>query len=169
MDPRIQRELTLARKVALAGAIIMTLFTIVTFLGTIVIYLAYRQVGITETYTGLWWLRSMLSEFLGFFSFCALTRFLLLFASISKPDLRELSAALIVSGVTMLARQICNYKLAPLNEMILIITEPIPIGIIPDYTASIRMFPISFFILLLCVVALLRYMDALREDSESIV
>ena len=93
----------------------------------------------------------------------------MLFSSSSKSGIRELSNALVVSGVTMLARQVCVYGLKPLAETILIITEPIPIGIIPDYNAPIRMLPISFFILLLCIAAFLRYMDALREDSESIV
>lgn len=169
MNLRTKKEHALARKVAFAGAVVMALFCLATFISPIVTYLAYRQVGISETYPGSWWLRSMLDGILTFISFCSLTRFLLLFSSGSRSDVHELSNSLLISGVAMLAKQACSYKLKPLTETILIVTEPIPIGIIPDYDAPVRMFPIAFFILLLCVAALIRYMDALREDSESIV
>ena len=168
MDPRTNKELIFARKVALAGAIVMVLFSVVTFIAVIVVYLAYRQVGITETYSSTWWLRSMLSESFAFASLCSLSRFLLLFSSSSRSNFRKLSNALLVSGVTMLARQACSSGLKPLEEEI-IITDPIPIALIPDDSAPIRMLPIAFSVFLLCVIALLRYMEDLREDSESIV
>lgn len=69
----------------------------------------------------------------------------------------------------MLAKQACSSGLKPLKEEIFIITDPIPIALIPGDSAPIRMLPIAFAVFLLCVIALLRYMEDLREDSESIV
>lgn len=169
MDPRTNKELIFARKVALAGAIVMVLFSVVTFIVVIVVYLAYRQVGITETYSSTWWLRSILSASFAFASLCSLARFLLLFSSSNRSNFRKLSNALLVSGVTILARQACSSGLKPLKEEIFIITDPIPIALIPGDSAPIRMLPIAFAVFLLCVIALLRYMEDLREDSESIV
>lgn len=163
----IEREYRRARRVVRIGTVVMCVIALFELIIFILFLLAFMKTGVTK--------QIPLANWLGVFAYALvsmpmvifLAGFLRHFYRDPTPFGQQQSRRLVVAACLLCVQIVLSAMLSPVGNISLSVS-PIPISVSTSQD-SINLNVIILVVFLFCLASLVRYGNALKEDSDSIL
>ena len=168
MPAPLARTYKQARLVSLAGFVISTLCMLAAALICVVGILAFQEEGFEIEQRMFYWLNSLFSNII-FLLFTVLVSSFLWHFWRGRDPLGESQTRRLFASATCLFANVLSTMLDRSDRHISVASGPVPVGYSNRPGPHVSVTVVECLILLLCIVFILRYAKALKEDCESVV